>query len=176
MVDIIIRETKDGGDSVFNGYRILETQTFTNEPYFCLFGGNPQGITDGRREPIEQAFDFWGNVLLYPNSPEFWVNSRTENLLNTIPLTTGALEEIKRTVEKDLEPLGEYMDFEVAVSYPGLNQVQIGVQITRPQDLTTTEFLFMWDAAQGELTDSGQYESQDSGQGVGLDNILDFEL
>lgn len=176
MVDVIITETKNGGDSVFNGNRILTTDTFTNEPYFCLFGGNPGAITDGRREPVEQAFDFWGNLLLYPNTPNFWVNSRTEQLLNTIPLTTEALEEIKRTVEKDLDPLREYMDLAVTVYYPALNRVAIEVQITRPESLTQTDFLFMWDAAQGELTDSGEYESKESGSGVGLDNILDFEL
>lgn len=172
MIDLLVIETKNGGDIVFNGNDFVTTQTFTNDPYFGCWGGNPKQETQENPQPNETNFDFWANSLIWNNDSQVWINSRLEKLLTTIALTSASRLLIQRTVENDLEFMKEFAELNVLVTLPDVDKVKIQIEIQQPETLTDTVFVFLWDSAIGELTQDGIIKSDTDGNGVGLNNLL----
>jgi hypothetical protein len=144
MIDLLVIETKNGGDIVFKGNDFVTTQTFYNDPYFGIYGGNPAQNTTGNREENEPQFDWWGNLLIWENDPQVWINSRLENLLNNIALTSQSRLLIQRTVESDLEFMREFADLEINVTFPNVDKVQIEIKLFQPDTLNDSVFVFLY--------------------------------
>lgn len=176
MIDLLIIETKNGGDLVFKGNDFVTTQTFSNQPYFGIYGGNPKQNTTGSREDNEPQFDWWANSLIWENDPQVWINSRLENLLNNIALTSSTRLLIQRTVESDLEFMTEFANLEINVTFPDVDKIKIEIKMFQPDTLTETVFVFLWDSAKGELTQDGIIESETGGTGTGLNNLLNLPI
>ena len=152
MGDLLIQITGDGGEANLNSRNELElTEGLFNMVLIAMFGGNPGGVTTKEVEDGEKRSDWWGNSLLFNNSPEQQFNSYTENLLNNITLSRQI---IKGYVEKDLEFLSNLAKTEVNVSLLGVDKIDITVKVNELSNIQNSEFQFIWDATKSELIEN----------------------
>lgn len=176
MIDLLIIETGNGGDAVFRGKDFVTTESFINMPYFGMFGGNPGFPSEQIPNENEQQFDWWGNRLLTFSDPQVWITSRLEHLLNNISLTSANRSVIIRTIQRDIEFMEEFAQITVDVQYINVDRIRILIRLIEPDTLQENTFVFIWNATEAELTPDGIYESILEGQGIGLDNLLNFDL
>ena len=80
-MDLRVIETKNGGDLVSKKRDLSVIEGFENMPYLALFGGCTEQSTPLLRVKSEQAFDWWGNNLFFPNDQSKQLNSITERIL-----------------------------------------------------------------------------------------------
>jgi len=131
--DIKLFQTNDNGDiTVVNGLVEmsggLETAT-----YLSLFGGNEDGS------------NWWGNIDELDTADQY--RSETQELLKSIPATSGNLIRIKDAVDRDI---AWFIDKKIAslttvtISIPALNRIKIVVTITVQGDESEFEFVENW--------------------------------
>jgi len=128
-MDIILQETYNGGDVLKKGNDLAAVFGYENTIYQALFGGNPGHITPTTRVPKEQAFDWWGNKLFFPDNPSAWLNSLTENALNTIELTSSGRVLIENAVKADLEFLSTVAKVEVNTTIVATDRVDTIIKV-----------------------------------------------
>jgi hypothetical protein len=90
----------------------------------CLFGGNEDDA--GGSDVSNQ---WWGNSI--ETDPNKHYRSKTQNLLRSLPQTSGNLIKLKQAVESDLEvavTTGVFSEYEVFVTVPRLNWAAIEVR------------------------------------------------
>ena len=151
MADLRIIETGDGGDFVFTGKDLEMIDGFQNMPYLALFGGNVESITKEFR-PTEQRFDWWGNTLLMPQNSAIQWNSQTEKLLNESALSSAGRLQIEQAIKTDLAFFKTFSAITIFVSITSVDRIQIDIQIVEPETQESTEFVYIWDSTQQELT------------------------
>lgn len=134
-MDLAIIETLNGGDAQLNGNDFALVQGFENTIYLAMFGGNP-GFVTGKREDREQAFDWWGNKLLFNNTPNQQMNSHTQYTLQTVALNSFGRKLIENAIKKDLDFLKVYGKIEVDVEIVSDDRIKVLIKIT-VQDGTT---------------------------------------
>lgn len=174
-VDLRLVENYDGGDVVLIGNDFELINGWQNMPYLAMFGGNVKEDTTGPKVPNQQSFDFWGNYLLFPDQQKLWYNSLTERLLNTTELNTRTRQEIEDNVRQDLSFMNDFAVVTVFVSLVGIDKLRISIIIQEPGNLQSNEFTYIWDSTQQELSiPESVYPAV--GQGIALNNILDFGL
>lgn len=152
MKDFKLIENGDGGDFELLGNDIVMINGFQNMPYLGLFGGNVEAVTTGAKIPDEQAFDWWGNNLLDPNNYAVQMNSTLEKTLMNVALTSQGVNTIREAVIKDLQFMKAFSNTTVSVSLPYVDKIRIEIIILEPTNKTSTEFVFLWDATNQELT------------------------
>lgn len=123
--DVQLYQTVDDGDITVDGGLIKMTGGLDTAVYLSLFGGNESddGIADN---PLQ----WWGNIGETETAKQY--HSETQNLLRSIPSTTGNLQRIRDAVSRDLAWLssaGVARELEVSVGMPGLNKVSISVNV-----------------------------------------------
>ena len=151
MADLKMIETGDGGDFVFTGKDLELIDGFQNMPYLALFGGNTESITKEFR-PTEQRFDWWGNTLLMDNNSAIQWNSETEKLLNESALSTSARLKIEQAAKTDLAFFKAFSSITITASIPTVDRFRINIEIVEPETQESTEFVYIWDSTQRELT------------------------
>lgn len=154
-MDLELTETNNGGDFIKNGRDLSVIYGFENMPYLAMFGGNTEGSTPSRRNPAEQAKDYWANSLLFKNDPTVQMNSETERALKNTPLNSFGLGVIQQAVNKDLNFMKAFSNVSVIVSMIGINRIAIAVRIVKPGNLSQNVFVFIWDATNLELLARG---------------------
>lgn len=121
MTDVKLFQTPDDGDiNIENGVVEL-TRTKETAVYLSLFGGNPED--DGSEGNRQQ---WWGNDSVV--DPDATMTSRTQNLLNGIPATSGNLKRIVDAVRADLEWLGDEVQ-EVSAQLTGVKRIRIVIDL-----------------------------------------------
>lgn len=100
---------------------VTMTQFFETAAMLSLFGGNRKD--DGSPDNPES---YWGNLL--ESDPDFRYVSRTQNLLESLPLTSASLLQIQEAAELDLawfisKRIANSIIVEVTI--PAQNRVQI---------------------------------------------------
>lgn len=150
-MDLELIETGNGGDIVKNKTDLQVIQGFQNMPYLALFGGNPNNSTPVERPENSQAFDWWGNNLLFRDNPEFQFNSLTEQALMDVSVSSSGVAKIQESVEKDLEFMKAFADLQVSVSIISDDRIEIKVEIDQPDNEQNKEFVFIWDATEQEI-------------------------
>lgn len=150
-MDLKVVETGNGGDAEKLGKDLAMVFGFENMPYLGMFGGNVQANTPSERIEGEQAFDWWGNNVFFPESPEQQYNSNTERTLNNVSLTSGNLLTIEEAVKQDLEFMSPFADITIDVSIIGVDKVKIFIRIIEPDNLQAKEYIFLWDAVKQSL-------------------------
>lgn len=150
-MDLKLRENGNGGDLTWLGRDFSRTDSFENMLYLALFGGNVEQSTPNRRAVNEQAFDWWGNSLLIPNNPEVQLNSLTERALHKVALNSAGRVLIEQAVKRDLDFMKAFAEVEVSVSIISDDRVRIDILIQEPDKNQDKRFVFLWDAAKGEL-------------------------
>lgn len=152
-MDLKLTLTGDGGELVKAGRDLKVISGLENMVLLALFGGNVEASTPTRRLPTEQAKDWWGNSLFFPDDPERQFNSLTEKALNTVALTSSGRVKIEQSVIKDLEFMKEFAEVSASVSIPETDKVMIEVTVQEPDNVEEQAFTFIWDATKRELTE-----------------------
>lgn len=151
-MDIQIRETGNGGDAIKNLKDLSVIFGFENVPYLAMFGGNLKQSTPTKRDVSQLAYDWWGNDLLMPNDTLIQFNSETERALDQIPLTSSGRVLIENAVKADLSVMESYCKVTVDTQITSDDRIEIGVTLKRPDNLTSTSFVYIWDSTIKELT------------------------
>ena len=171
--DVYLIETFDGGDVVLQGNDVKTINGLENMIYIALFGGNVGSSTFGPKES-EQVFDFWGNYLFHPSDREVWFNSTLEFLLQTTALNSSGRYKLEQAVLNDLQFMTKFAKVTASVEIIGIDKVKISVIVMELNSTNSVEYSYLWNGTQAEI-DSLPTGST-TGQGIALNNILNFEL
>ena len=123
--DVKLYQTLDSGEiDIVGGIVAMDTGMAT-AVYLSLFGGN-------RDDPGEsdQKKTWWGNVEEPDIDKQY--RSKTQYLLQSIPVTSFNLLRIKAAAENDIDWLKKQNgvdSIDVSVTIPGLNRIKIVVLI-----------------------------------------------
>lgn len=126
---------------------LLLTEELLQMAYLALFGGNIEASTKGNELETEIRNDWWGNALLYNQTPTKQFNSNTERVLSDVVLNTTGRLEIKRAVEKDLEFMAPIADVSVAVSIETYNRLEIAIKLVRLDNKQEKQYQLIYDNA-----------------------------
>lgn len=151
-MDLAVIESNNGGDLVKNPKDLYVIFGFENFMYLAMFGGNLAQSTPSTRDLTQQAFDFWGNNLIWPNDSSQQANSETERALNTYPLTSAGRILIENAIKKDLEILNPFVNVTVTTSITATDRIEWLITLIKPSNLKSTQFTFIWDATIQELS------------------------
>jgi hypothetical protein len=107
---------------------------------------------------------------------EIQYNSILERTLRERVITSSSRTEIIQIVQRDLRFMQAFSLIEVDASILAVDTIKIMIKLTRPDNLESNEFTYIWNATSQELTPSGIVATETSGNGVLLDQILNYEL
>lgn len=145
-MDVEVVETGNGGDLLKRGNDLGMVYSIENMVYLSLFGGNVEQDTPTTRPEAQQAFDWWGNALLMGEEPDTQFNSRTERTLRQVALNGQGRQAIQQAINDDLKHMQPYADITVQVTIVAVDRVRIGIRVKRPDNLESTELVYIWDA------------------------------
>ncbi len=138
--DVLLFQTLDDGNiNVENGI-VDMTGGFETAAYLSLFGGNEDD--DGA---AGNPFTWWGNITEIDVSKKYV--SETQNLLHSIPATSGNLLRVEAAASRDLAWfLNDNIASKVSVisTIPGLNKVKLIVDIIADGIESSFEFVENW--------------------------------
>lgn len=125
MTDVLLQQTPDGGDIIVENGRFSLTSGIETAVYLSLFGGNEDDSGAEGDDPIQ----WWGNLT--ETDPARVYRSETQHLLRSIPAITANLRRIEAAVGRDLAWMAVTVvsGADIAVSMPGLNRVQIDIDL-----------------------------------------------
>ena len=169
-MDLRVIESGNGGELVKNPRDFEIVRSFENMPYLAMFGGNLKASTPSRRLENEQAFDWWGNNLLFDNDSSRQFNSETERVLNSVSLTSSGRVLIEQAVKRDLEFMKPFAEVSVSVSIPTVDKVVIAITLKEPGNLKDKKFMYIWDAARNEIGYADNFSTVITGK------IFDFSF
>jgi phage gp46-like protein len=152
-MDLKVIEEGNGGELVKTAKDLVVISGLQNMVYLALFGGCVEASTPTKRLPTEQAADWWGNSLLFPDNPERQLNSLTERTLNEVALTSSGRVRIEQAVLKDLDFMKAFAEVSASVSIPETDKVVIQVTVQEPDNIEEQAFTFIWDATKNELVE-----------------------
>ncbi|MCP4570308.1 MAG: hypothetical protein GY841_22230, partial [FCB group bacterium] len=138
-----LQHTTDNGDIEFINGQVTMTGRFGTAIYLSMFGGN-----DDDPAGADKALQWWGNIDETEEVNQY--RCETEYLLRSIPATSGNLLRIKNAVQRDTAWfLSEKIasSIEIAVSIPGLNRVNIVIEIEALGVAEKFEYTENWEAA-----------------------------
>ncbi len=150
--DLLMQECGNGGDLVLEGNTIKLATSFQNMPYLGMFGGNPEQSTIGPKEEGEQAFDWWGNYLLMSQQPDVQFNSIFEKTISEVALSSSGRLQLERAVKEDIKFMETFSIVTVTAVIDGVDRLEIFIELQEPDNLQSTEFVYIWDNAKKELT------------------------
>lgn len=141
--DILLFQTDDDGEITVEDGIVEMSGGLETAAYLSLFGGNEDD--DGLRDNI---FTWWGN--LDETDPAMEYRSETQNLLQSLPATTGNLRRIEEATKRDLawfieKKVASLVD--ATASMPGLNRIKLIVKIEAEGEESTFEFVENWKAS-----------------------------
>lgn len=131
--DVLLYQTVDDGNITVTNGLVEMSGGLETAAYLSLFGGDEDGS------------NWWGNIDELDIAGQY--HSETQELLRSIPSTSGNLIRIKDAVERDI---AWFIDKKIAssisvvISIPALNRVKIIVTITAQGDESEFEFVENW--------------------------------
>jgi len=151
-MDVILCETGNGADFIFESKGFKLTEGISNQVYIGLFGGNIGGEERDREDSpdTEQNFDWFGNDLFFDPEIDFKFNSELETLLMQIALNSAGRIRIEETAEGDLDFMSEFGSVEVTAEIIEIDKLKIFVKIQQPENQENQVFSFIWDAVKLE--------------------------
>lgn len=152
-MDLRLIETLNGGDLLLQGNDLAVINSFENQVYLALFGGNPQGSTPATRPTGQQAADFWGNYL--ESDPSVQFNSLTERTLNTTELTSAGRLIIEEAIKTDLQFMQGFANISISTRIIATDQLEINIGLQQPNGQQNQQFSFIWNAALQSLFADG---------------------
>lgn len=140
-MDVALYQAPDGGEITCENGIILTDDGVESATFISLFGGNE----DDSGDDSDKAREWWGNKIEGDAAKR--LRSETQNLLRSIPATSGNLRLIEDAVGHDLAWMveTELASFVGAsCSMPGLNRIQIDVKIEIQNVVYTPSFQAKW--------------------------------
>lgn len=120
-MDVLIKETGNGGDLVLKGNDIAMVQGIENMPYLSMFSG------DG---------NYWGNTVMQQAEPDIadtsLFGSNTEQVMNSVALNSDGIKKIEQAIKKDLEFITDAMPdsvVDVVLTLVRNNRLDINITI-----------------------------------------------
>jgi hypothetical protein len=144
--DVKLFQTVDDGEiSIVDGITEL-TGGFDTALYLSLLGGN---VDDDGAEGNPRTW--WGNLM--ESDPARKYVSRTQNILQGLPATSGNMRRVEEAARADLKwflDVGAATGLEVSVSIPDYGKVLIEGSITVDGEDIPFQYTENWKAAQSE--------------------------
>lgn len=140
--DVSLFQTDDDGNIEVEGGIVTMSGGLETAAYLSLFGGNEDD--DGLQD---NTANWWAN--LDETDPVRQYRSETQNLLQSIPATTGNLRRIEDAAKRDL---AWFIDNKVASSVdvvatiPAINRVRLTINIEAVGIESSFEFVENWKA------------------------------
>lgn len=134
--DVKLFQTDDGGEVIIENGVVEMSGGLETAAYLSLFGGNEDIL-----------LNWWGNIDEI--DPDRQYRSETQNLLQSLPATTGNLIRIEDAAKRDLAwfiTKKVASTVSVIVTIPGLNQIKIIVDIEARGEHSNFEFVENWNA------------------------------
>lgn len=150
-MDLEVIETGNGGDFFKKTKDLSVVDGFESMPYLAMFGGNLLASTPTTRIATEQAMDWWGNSLLFPNDPGLQFNSETERALQNVSVNSSGRVFLEQAIKRDLGFMKPFAQIAIVVSILSDDKIGIGIALRKPSNLQQKEFIYIWDATRREL-------------------------
>lgn len=138
--DVLLCQTVDGGEINVEGGLVEMSGGLPSAAYLSLFGGNED---DGGGDDVSKTW--WANLDEEDNDRQY--RSETQNLLQSLPATSGNLLRIEDAVKRDLQwmiDVGAASTIEASASVPGLNRIRIIIDINAHGLESSFEFVENW--------------------------------
>ena len=138
--DILLFQTDDGGEINITNGLIEMSGGLETSAYLSLFGGNEDD--DGRDD---NPLIWWGNND--ETDPIRQYRSETQNLLQSLPATSGNLRRLEDAGNRDL---AWFIEKKVAslisvnATIPGINRIKIAIKIVAQGEEFNFEFTENW--------------------------------
>lgn len=154
-MDLLLCETGNGGDFIFENKDLKLTDGFSNQVYLGWFGGNVGGLERDREETpqSEQRSDWFGNEIFFEADLDFYFNSELETLLNKSALNSAQRILIEETAKLDLGFMVDFGEVSVEAEIQDLDRIQITAKIIEPDNSENKTFSFIWDSTKKEGAD-----------------------
>ena len=151
-MDLLLCETGNGGDFIFETNDLKLTEGFANQPYLAWFGGNIGGEERDREDApqSEQRTDWFGNSLLFESDLEFYFNSELETLLSKSALNSSQVILIEQTAKHDLDFMKGFGEVSIEAEIQDLDRIKINAKIIQPNNSENKIFSFIWNSAKNE--------------------------
>ena len=123
---MILFNTDDGGDITITDGLVSMGGGLDTAVYLSLFGGN----VDDDGTP-DNAATWWGNIG--ETQPAALMVSETQNLLKSLPATSGNLQKLERAAKRDLDWFLRQRvasSVKIRATLTGVNRVQFVIDIT----------------------------------------------
>ena len=133
--DVLLSQTVDDGEINIENGLVEMSSGLETAAYLSMFGGD------------EDLGEWWGN--LEETEPARKYRSETQNLLQSIPATSGNLRRIEQAATRDLAWFLEVKaasSVEVSASIPSINHVSITVVIEAEGVQSEFNFVENWEA------------------------------
>lgn len=140
--DVKLFQTDDDGDIAVENGLVEMSGGLETAAYLSLFGGNEDD--DGR---AENPANWWAN--LDEVDPTRQYHSETQNLLQSLPATTGNLRRIEDAAGRDLAwfvDSGVASSVSVSAGIPGINRIKLTIDIEAVGQESSFEFVENWKA------------------------------
>jgi len=131
--DVLLFQTIEDGEINVTGGIVETSSGLETSAYLSLFGGNED---DNGLENNDKTW--WAN--LNENEKDKKFVSETQNLLKSLPATSGNLRRIEDAAKRDLDWMSPAI--EVLATIPQLNRVKLAITIGENQ----MEFIENWSA------------------------------
>jgi len=170
-MDLSIYETGDGGDLVLKGNDLETSNGLFNLPYLAMFGGNVAQSTPIIRDESEEAIDWWANSLLFQETPELQMNSKTERALKEFAVNSAGRVKIEQIIKRDIEFMQKFAGISVSVTLENVDTINIKILLQEPNPSSIKEFIFIWNATKQELINDVSL----GGLGIYVPLFINFE-
>ena len=140
--DIVLFQTNDDGEITVENGIVEMSGGLETAAYVSLFGGNEDD--DGLDN---NSFTWWANH--HEIDPDRQYRSETQNLLQSLPATTGNLRRLEDAANRDLAwfiTKKVASSISITVTIPALNRIKIIVDIEAQGLESSFEFVENWKA------------------------------
>lgn len=140
--DIHLYHTLDGGEIEVAGGEVRTTGGLESLVYLSLFGGNANDSA-AENDPLQ----WWGNFIELDAARKY--RSRTQNVLRSLPVSTGNLRKLQQAISLDLQDLqtrGIITGADVSLYLEDRNRVCITLVIHGDSESLELIYQLNWEA------------------------------
>jgi phage gp46-like protein len=149
--DIVLFETGSGGDFSIVNEDLLMGESFYQQVYLALFGGNIEESTKDLYLESEERFDYWANSLLFKNEPTKQFNSQTERAIQNNALNSSGRLNIIQAMNVDLAYLKSLANITIDVQITGRDNLRLIVNFIEISNQQDRSLQMVYDNAKKEV-------------------------
>ncbi len=138
--DVDLFQISDDGEIFVEGGQVAMSGGLETSVFLALFGGNED---DQSRENDNKSW--WGNLLETGENEQY--RSETQNLLQSLALTSANIQRVESAARRDLRYLiNDAIASEVTVraTIPALNKICLEINVNAAGEESTFRFVANW--------------------------------